>query len=309
MDLALLRTFVTVARTGSVTVAARELHLSQASVSRHLQRLESELGVALFRRRDGRRLELTDAGRRILEPGADLVATADERWRLLREMAAGRPQRLVVALGPMVTSMPESVETLRRFHAEHPGLDLRVAEEPSTELALRSLRSGEIDLAIRGLRDDDFAPDLEVHPIARFFPHVVLPRDHALADRATVGLADIAAEPFVFRQGGDARRDFLELCTAAGIEPNIVLDVDSAGAGILALTSGEAITVAWMSIGRAPGPLAHTFRMVPLDAPAPRATLAAYWLRARPPIPPAFDLVAAAQELARAWSRSEPIQH
>ena len=121
MDLALLRTFVTVARTGSVTVAARDLHLSQASVSRHLQRLESDLGTPLFLRRDGRRLELTDAAQRILVPATELVATAQDRWERLRELAAGRPEHIAVVVGPMVTSMPETVETLRRFHAEHPG--------------------------------------------------------------------------------------------------------------------------------------------------------------------------------------------
>jgi len=302
MDLALLRTFVTVARTGSVTTAARELHLSQASVSRHLQRLESELGTPLFRRRDGRPLEPTAAAQRILAPSEELLATADERWQRLRALAAGRPDRISVLLGPLVTSMPETVETLRRFHAGHPDVDLRIVEQPSGEAALRALRRGDCDLAIRGLRTDDIAPDLETEPLAEMHMHAVLGKEHPLAVRPSIGLADLAGERFVFRAGSDALHHFREVCAAAGIEPEIAHLVDDPAAAIHLLTSGAATTVAWGPSNRAPGPLAHSFKMVRLEAAGPRVMLSAYWLRDRPPPPPAFDLVADARALLDRWS-------
>ncbi|UGS37461.1 LysR family transcriptional regulator [Capillimicrobium parvum] len=301
MDLALLRTFVTVARAGSVTVAARDLHLSQASVSRHLQRLESDLGTPLFLRRDGRRLELTDAAQRILVPATELVATAQDRWERLRELAAGRPEHIAVVVGPMVTSMPETVETLRRFHAEHPDVDVRLSEEVNSEAAGRALRAGDFDLAIRGLRDEDVTADLECREIAPLTMHAVLPNDHALAGRHRIGLADISRETFVFREGSDALRDFLAACADAWIDPHVAHLVEEPMAAIRLLTAGEAITVAWAPVGRAPGPLAHSFRMIPIETAAPRTTLTAYWLSERRPPRPALDLVEDARAQLRTW--------
>ena len=52
-------------------------------------------------------------------------------------------------------------------------------------------------------------------------------------------------------------------------------------AAIRLLTAGEAIAVAWAPVGRAPGPLAHSFRMIPIETAAPRTTLTAYWLSER----------------------------
>jgi DNA-binding transcriptional LysR family regulator len=102
MDLFPLQTFLAVAAAGSVNRAATDLHLSQASVSRHVQRLESELGVALFSRRDGRALQLTPAGERVLELGRRLLDDAEPRHeRDQARRADGDPRVHVGArLGP-----------------------------------------------------------------------------------------------------------------------------------------------------------------------------------------------------------------
>src|SRR6266550_6252357 len=67
-----LETFLVLARCGSFTRAAAELHLSQPAVSRHVQKLEQELGVSLLTRRRGR-IELSEAGERVRSYAEDVV--------------------------------------------------------------------------------------------------------------------------------------------------------------------------------------------------------------------------------------------
>src|SRR3569833_2270059 len=76
LDVSRLRVLVAIARTGSVTAAAKELHYSQPSISHHLARLEAETGAQLVRRA-GRGLRLTAAGRTLAERGAELLGRLD----------------------------------------------------------------------------------------------------------------------------------------------------------------------------------------------------------------------------------------
>ena len=78
IDLVLLQTFHEVARLGSVTGAAKQLGRSQPAVSHRLRALEAELGVPLFEK-VGRRLKLTDYGRRLHEVMA-AWDTIDPAW-------------------------------------------------------------------------------------------------------------------------------------------------------------------------------------------------------------------------------------
>src|SRR6266480_4331624 len=71
-----LRTFVAIVDAGGVHRAAARLHLSQPAVSRQIQQLESDLGVALFDR-IGRRLQLTSEGDDLLRRSRRLLAEAD----------------------------------------------------------------------------------------------------------------------------------------------------------------------------------------------------------------------------------------
>ena len=72
-----LKTFMAVASTLNVTRAVKQVHLAQSSVTEQIQMLEADLGAALFDR-SRRRLQLTEAGRRLLDYAGDLLALADD---------------------------------------------------------------------------------------------------------------------------------------------------------------------------------------------------------------------------------------
>lgn len=155
MDLALPRVFVTVARTGSVNLAAGELHLSQASVSRHVQRLEAEIGAELFARRDGRPLELTAAGRRVVEPSARVLADAERDWARLRALAGEAGRRLRVGCGPAIAALDEVATAAEGLRAAQPELVVELVDHASSSDALRELIAGTVDLVVSALGDGD----------------------------------------------------------------------------------------------------------------------------------------------------------
>jgi len=72
LDVTRLRVIDAVARHGSVTAAAKELHYSQPSVSHHLARLEAETGAQLVQR-VGRGIRLTEAGRLLADRAAEII--------------------------------------------------------------------------------------------------------------------------------------------------------------------------------------------------------------------------------------------
>lgn len=79
MDLRVIRYFVAVVQEHNISRAARQLHITQPTLSRQLADLEDELGVRLFNRsRNNRRVELTDAGRLLYERGLELLSLADK---------------------------------------------------------------------------------------------------------------------------------------------------------------------------------------------------------------------------------------
>lgn len=298
-DLSSIRAFVTVARTGSVGLAALELHLSQASVSRQLQRLEAALRAKLFERRDGRALELTVPGRRLLEPATGLLDEADRRWGRLRALALERHERLAVGLGPGMMALPEAVEAMARFRIEHPGVDSSVSEHIDSTLVLRDLLAGDVDIAISPIRAQDRSDELVIIDILPLALHVLVGHGHRLADRAVVTVADLAGEIFAFRAGSDGMAAFRTVCRRAGVEPRIDHMVEDTLTLIAMITTGEAINVGFADRPVVPGPMAAAFRLVPLlvDHP-PEVVAAVFWRRDRPPAIPGSDFAAAALDVA-----------
>lgn len=100
-----LRYFWMVGKTGSIVRASEQLHLTPHAISGQLSQFEATLGVALFTR-SGRRLELTEVGRRLLDYADGIFALGDEALEMLRHPGERSVQRLVVGIAD---SVPKSV--------------------------------------------------------------------------------------------------------------------------------------------------------------------------------------------------------
>jgi DNA-binding transcriptional LysR family regulator len=145
LNLVHLKVLAAVARHGSVTEAARELHYSQPSVSHHLSRLEAATGVKLVQR-IGRGIRLTPEGQLLANRAAEIVGRVDAATNELAAqvgLQTGRV-RLAANASALSTIVPRAVATLAQAH---PGIELNLIDRHPVE-ALQLLRHGELDVAV-----------------------------------------------------------------------------------------------------------------------------------------------------------------
>src|SRR6266516_4847290 len=145
LDLTRLRVIDAVARNGSVTRAAKELHYSQPSVSHHLARLEAETGAQLLQR-VGRGIRLTQAGRLLADRAAEIIGridAADAELSAHVGLTAGRV-RLAGFSSAIGSLVPQAVAALAN---RHPDLQITLTDTHPPD-ALDLLRAGRIDVAV-----------------------------------------------------------------------------------------------------------------------------------------------------------------
>ncbi len=183
-----LRAFLQVVRTGSVTLAAEKLFLSQPSVSLQLQALERELGVMLFERL-GSTMKLTPQGEILYQISQPLVEGIDKLEETFAA-AFGQIDSGEVSIGAgestILYIMPEPV---RRFTESHPNIRLKMQNVTGRD-GLRMLRADEIDFAVGSMLEG--VDDILYEPVVTYDPMLITPLDHPLAGKSEVTLADIA---------------------------------------------------------------------------------------------------------------------
>lgn len=210
--------FRTVATEGGIAQAARVLNISQPSVAQALDKLEDVTGLVLFDRHHARGLTLTMQGRVFLEHVTRLEEQAEQ---VVREAAALAAETVgEIRLGIFHTLSPfYAAGLIRGFAAVAPGVVVRPRELSLADLAEAAL-TGAIDVAItydRGAALDG----LTVETLAELQPMVVLAADHPLAGGSSIGLADLAQEPYVMLDGPGSRAYFETLLAEHGLAPTL----------------------------------------------------------------------------------------
>nr|WP_232374353.1 LysR family transcriptional regulator [Pseudomonas chlororaphis] len=138
-----MRIFQAVAEEGSITRAAERLHRVPSNLSTRLKQLEEQLGVELFLR-ERQRLQLSPAGKVLLDYAARLFALRDEAQGAVQ---GGQPAGDFV-LGTMYsTAAIQLPALLARYHRAYPAVNLQVQSAPSGEL-LEGLLAGRLDAAL-----------------------------------------------------------------------------------------------------------------------------------------------------------------
>lgn len=281
-----LRAFDAVARLGSLSRAADELHVTHGAVSRQLRLLEDQLGVSLLVK-DGRGVKLTDAGRRLGEASTD----AFERLRrVCGELRQGGGE------GPFVLGCPGSL--LARWFI--PRLDRLNRELPELRLQL-SASEGELDPRRGGVgatllfAEPPWPADMRVFELAveRIGP-VLSPRHPRFAELRQASPATLLDEPLLHTtsrpqawpqwattQGLDASK----LRLGQGFEHLYYL-LEAAVAGLGVAIAPQALVADDLAAGRLAAPWgfvetkARLTLWTPLRQPDPRAAQLADWLRA-----------------------------
>lgn len=215
-----LRSFHAVAQQLSFTAAARELGVSQPTITTQVKSLEREFGVELFVRH-GRRIELTETGGGLLDITRRLFADEKEAADYLNETRGLRTGHLRVgAVGPYhVTDM------LAAFNARHPGLYVSVAVGNSRD-TLRDLLDYRTDVAVLAHVDPD--PRLVAIPYRRHRVIAFCPVDHPLAQRRSIRARDMEGQRLIVREAGSTTRHaFDQAMLEANVRPKVVMEIGS----------------------------------------------------------------------------------
>ena len=148
--------FWTVARTGTIAAASKELLLSQPTISTQLKTLEESLGQRLFQR-EGRRLALTDVGRTTFRYADDIFRLGRELQESLTRGDSGQQQRLKVGVVQVLPKLMAE-RLLQPAYDAVPSLQLECIELPLNEL-LAGLALHQLDVV---LADQPAPPDVRV---------------------------------------------------------------------------------------------------------------------------------------------------
>lgn len=277
MHLDELQWFVVLAETEHVTDAAAELGISQPTLSRALARLEEQVGVPLFDRVN-RRLRLNAYGHILLEHARRSISeirTATDRIAELRDPDTGTV-RLAFLHSQAGWYVPD---LLRRFRTEAPRVRFELFQGAAHEIVER-LAGGEADLAITSPRPEGFRwRGLYMERLC-----LAVPREHRLAGRTRLRLADAGAEPFVALAPDFGLRQLTdELCVEAGISPPVVFEA-------MEIPTMEGLVAAGFGVAVVPVPRPERAEpgaaYVPLSESSARRQIGLTWHADRP-LPPA----------------------
>jgi DNA-binding transcriptional LysR family regulator len=201
MNLNHLAIFDAVAQTGSMTLGAERLDISQPAVSKQVQELERVLGVHLFDR-IGRRVHLSQAGEILADYAQRLFALAHEVEDAMADVRAAGRGRLAIGASTTIGSylLPG---VLAEFSRRHPRVELLVQIE-NTEQVHRRLAGHELDLGLtEGLVEQD---ELDAEVFHRDELVMIAAPGHRLARASRVPLSAVRAEQFILREPGSGTR-------------------------------------------------------------------------------------------------------
>ena len=218
MELYQLRYFVEVAREQSFTRAARRLNLAIPALSLQIQSLEKEMGTGLLIR-GKRQTVLTPAGEILFEKAQMLLGIAESVRQSVAEVSELRAGKLTIAFMTTVGTHWLG-EVFRGFRREYPCVNLVLQEETSLGVAaLVEDSTAELGFLELPCNNQLFEPkEIWNEP---FF--AVLPGEHALAHKKSIGLGELQKDEFVVNRGAQQERT-MNFCRAAGFEPQMVCE-------------------------------------------------------------------------------------
>ncbi|MBK0418860.1 LysR family transcriptional regulator [Leucobacter sp. CSA1] len=213
-----LRYFTETARAGSMTEAARKLHVSQPALSTAINQLERDLGATLFERVPRKGIRLTAAGRQFHLDAVALLSHAESMSERAGNFAGSLSGTLRVGMYlPMAPFRAPTV--VHAFTRRHPQIALELVEADHDEL-VRMLDEQEIDVALAYA----MAPfeHHEAELLETIQPHMIVSPEHPLAGaRKPVSLRRFASDPLILLDLPHTASYYLGLIRSVGVEPQV----------------------------------------------------------------------------------------
>lgn len=242
MDLKRLRYFATVARLGSFTAAAEELHMAQPPLSQRIQELEAEVGATLLNR-EQRPLALTPAGQLFYDQTVQILQQADSMMASMRRIVNNERPAFTFGVDPANFHGNLSA-IVRQFRKALPTIDIQMLEITSMEQA-SALREGKIDAGIS--RVEIPSEGIELIVVRNEPMLAALPSDHPLAKLEDgLPLSSFKDEPFLLynsKSGPSLAEHVIKQVGLRGITLSNIIEVDQYEAALMMIAAGCGVSI------------------------------------------------------------------
>jgi DNA-binding transcriptional LysR family regulator len=239
LSLRQLSAFVAIARLGSFTRAATQLHLSQPALTVQIRELEAALGVRVLDR-STRAVSLTPMGRELLPTLERVLADLATVVVNSRELAERSRGIVRIAALPSIsaTLLPDIIAKFRR---RFPGITVHLRDCVATTVATL-VRAGEVDLGISSLARTDAA--IRVTPFMSDRMEVLMPATHPLQRARTVALKEVVRHPLILMDTASSVRMVLERAfEAAGLVVSPAYEAAYIATAVGMVKAGLGITI------------------------------------------------------------------
>lgn len=188
-----LEYFDATASEGSLAAAAQRCNVSASALALALDELEYHLSLQLFVRRKAKGVTLTPAGSRLLSHARRILSGAEslaaDAWQVTSSLNGRFAIGCFATLAPFY--LPGIMQVFQRRHSE---LELDLVEAAAPELG-EQLLQGRIDVAL--MYSVDVSPQFTFDAVREYRPYVMVAKDHPLAQRSSIQLGELAADPLV----------------------------------------------------------------------------------------------------------------
>ncbi|MGM0217328.1 LysR family transcriptional regulator [Enterococcus sp. AZ126] len=196
MKLTTLHYFVAVATEGSFTKASEKLYISQPTLSRRIQELETELGVELFIRHN-HGLTLSSAGEQFLTEVSDVLKRVDHLAHLFDPQINSDKTTQILKIGYLQNiNMSRMYELFERFKSNHPNVQFLMKQDTPMNLA-DGLSTDQYDLVFNLSTYFQANQTIEKAVFMKNHLQIAVPFDHVLSHKHELDFADLSQETFI----------------------------------------------------------------------------------------------------------------
>lgn len=246
MDFRTLEYILAVSKARSFTKAALAMNVAQPSLSQQIGKLERELGVTIFVRRQSGVL-LTPEGERFVTQADSLLRQRDDLLREMAERSGGMGSELILG-APAITGGHVLPPLLRRFTDLYPQVRIHLLEETTERLEELTV-NGATDLTILALPLHDSR--LSTKPLLTERIVIALPTTMPAWGRSylpdappEIDLKEVADAPFILlKRGYGFRETCLTLCAERGFTPKIAFETSSVETAQALVAAGLGVTL------------------------------------------------------------------
>lgn len=233
-----LKIFLSVCNCGfNTTRAAEEMHMTQPAVSLAVKELEECYGVLLFDR-IGRRLQITEAGKKLWEYSSHITSLFDDMEKGMQNWDSFGMLRVGASITIGSQFMPNYVKA---FHNLYPGTKVKVTVSPSDQLERQILRN-ELDFAL--IEGIPHTPSFISEEYMEDHLAVICPAKGSFTQGQIISIDEFKRQPFLLREKGSGTREvFDQVIEQAGFCVSPIWEAMSTTALVNAVISGLGIAV------------------------------------------------------------------